>query len=275
MLRYLAYGERSYRERPVRPVLRERWEFEGALRGRIAPLIPGRPPEPPRERRLWLLPPQHGHGWTGDGAPALVVALKPLAVPEALERSAARALRTGSLLHWDMTPADAAWLAGEVEALLPTYHQPGTVDLLRQQRLVLEVAIRALAAQPEALVEPPADDPRRTVDSALAWFDDHLGDGVGEEEMARAAHCSPAHLRRLFHRVLGEAPRAVLSRHRLDRAERLLVATELPLAQVAAACGFSSASTFCRAYQRERGRAPGAVRSEALLLNNAPAVPAR
>jgi AraC-like DNA-binding protein len=274
MLRYLAYGERVYRDRPVRPDRRDRWEFEGALRGRIAPVIPGWPAEPPRERRLWLLPPHHGHGWTGDGAPALIVAFKPLVVPEAIERSVARAERAGALLHWDMTPADAAWLAAEIEALLPSYSHPNAIDLLCQSRLVIEVAIRALAAQPAHMVEPPANDPGRMIDSALAWFDEHLSEGVGEDEVAHAAHCSPAHLRRIFHRVLGEGPRTVLSRRRLDRAERLLVSTELPLSQVAEACGFAAASTFCRAYQRERGRPPGAVRSEKPLFNYVSPAPA-
>ena len=59
MLRYLAYETRRYGPRPVHPTVRERWELEGALRGRIAPVIPSGPRLQPRERRLWLLPPHH------------------------------------------------------------------------------------------------------------------------------------------------------------------------------------------------------------------------
>jgi AraC family transcriptional regulator len=275
MLRYLAYGARRYGSRPVHPSARERWELEGALSGRIAPVIPGGPRLEPRERRLWLLPPHHGHGWTGDGSEATVAVLSPLKVPLAIEYAAMRAACQGGLLHWDMSRDDAAWLAREIEALIPRYAQPDAVDLLRQERLVLSVCIRVLDAQPPGLVQALDDDPQRQIDAAMTWFAHHLGEGVGALEMARALHISPAHLRRLFHRVLGAPPRAVFDRFRLQHADQMLVSTTLPLDEIAAACGFSSASTFCRAYQRSRGRTPGRTRAIGPTLNNPPRTTAR
>jgi len=271
MLRYLAYGSRRYNVKPVYPCLRERWELEGALSGRIAPLIPGAPRLQPRERRLWLLPPHHGHGWTGDDSEATVAVLSPLRVPLAIERAAVRAACQGELLFWDMSKEDAAWLAREIEALIPNYAHPDAVDLLRQEQLVLAVCIRALDAQPPGLLETPDDDPQRQVDAAMSWFAHHLGDGGGAVEMAKALHISPSHLRRLFHRVLGASPRTVFNRFRLQHADQMLVSTTLPLDEIAAACGFSSASTFCRAYQRSRGRSPGSMRASVPRFNAAPA----
>lgn len=271
MLRYLAYGSRSYGARPVFPTVRERWELEGALSGRIAPVIPGGAHLAPRERRLWLLPPHHGHGWTGDDGEATVAVLSPLKVPLAVERAAVRAACQGRLLHWDMSKDDAAWLAREIEALIPSYAHPDAVDLLRQERLVLAVCIRALDAQPPGLVEAPDDDPQRQIDAAMTWFAHHLGEGVGALEMAEALHISPAHLRRLFHRVLGASPRVVFNRFRLQHADQMLVSSSLPLDGIAAACGFSSASTFCRAYQRSRGRSPGQTRSISPRFDHSPA----
>lgn len=261
MLRYLAYGRRRYGSRPVHLTQRVRWELEGALSGRIAPVIPGGPRLVPRERRLWLLPPHHGHGWTGDDGEATVAVLSPLKVPLAVERAAVRAAGQGKLLHWDMSRDDATWLAREIAALMPSYAHPDAVDLLRQERLVLSVCIRALEAQPPGLVEAPDDHPQRQIDAAMTWFAHHLGEGVGALEMAEALHISPAHLRRLFHRVLGASPRAVFNRFRLQHADQMLASTSLPLDEIAAACGFSSASTFCRAYQRSRGRSPGRTRT--------------
>lgn len=260
MLRYLAYGQRRYRQRPVQPCPRERWELAVAVEGGIAPLVPGRS-VPPAHRRLWLLPPHLGHGWTGDGEEAKVVTLSPLRVPLAVERAAIRAAAAGGLLHWDLTVDEACWLCREVEALIPGYAQPGAVDLLRQERLVLEVCIRALAAQPASIVEPPSDDPRRQVEAATAWFANHLRDGGGANEAAQAIHVSPAHLRRLFHRVLHASPRTVLERLRLQRADQMLLGSSLPLDEIATACGYSSASTFCRAYHRHHGRSPGSTRA--------------
>lgn len=271
MLRYLAYGPRRYGVRPVFPTRRERWELEGALSGRIAPVIPGGPRLPPQERRLWLLPPHHGHGWTGDGGEATVAVLSPVKVPLAIERAAVRAAAQGGLLHWDMRRDDAVWLAREIEALVPRYAHPDAVDLLRQERLVLEVCIRALGAQPPGLVEVPDDDPQRQIDAAMTWFAHHLGEGVGSLEMADALRISPAHLRRLFHRVLGASPREVFNRFRLQHADQMLISTSLPLDEIAAACGFASASTFCRAYLRSRGRSPGRTRASGPRFERPPA----
>lgn len=266
MLRYLACGERDYGNRPVRPGPRERWELEGAVAGRIAPVLRGRT-ETLHERRLWILPPSCGHGWTGDGATATIVSLQPLRVPLAVERAAATAARSNRLLHWDMSLDDATWLKLQAEALMVHYAQADAVELLRQERLVLEVCIRALAALPAGAVEAVDDDPRRIVEAALAWFLDHLQDGVSEDDVAHAVHCSPAHLRRLFHRVYAAPPRHILGKRRLLRADELLVGSDLSLAAIAAACGFESASTFCRAYQRAFHRTPGDLRRNRPLVN--------
>jgi AraC family carnitine catabolism transcriptional activator len=55
-------------------------------------------------------------------------------------------------------------------------------------------------------------------------------------------------------------PAAYYRNLRLDRAQRLLADTGLPLIEVAVATGFSSKSAMARAYAQKFGRPPGGER---------------
>ena len=74
--------------------------------------------------------------------------------------------------------------------------------------------------------------------------------------IADAFHMSPRTLQR---RLEGEgtALSDVIARSRRDVAERLLSDASLPLAEVAARCGFSELATFSRAFKRWTGKPPG------------------
>jgi transcriptional regulator GlxA family with amidase domain len=52
-----------------------------------------------------------------------------------------------------------------------------------------------------------------------------------------------------------------MRRLRLEQAQRMLGATQLAIQEVATACGFTDANTFCRAYRLRYGTSPGAART--------------
>jgi transcriptional regulator GlxA family with amidase domain len=117
------------------------------------------------------------------------------------------------------------------------------------------------------------------------------GDGVQDEHFARAlalmhqqpelawtvadlaasAHMSRTAFARRFTEVAGLAPLTYLRRHRMQLAERLLVTSDLSVAEVAVRVGFSSAAAFSRAFKRAHGRAPGASRAGAAETGSPPA----
>lgn len=68
----------------------------------------------------------------------------------------------------------------------------------------------------------------------------------------------------LFVRHLGAAPGAYYLDLRLDAARRLLQQTRRGLLEIAVACGFTSASTFSRAFRRRYGRSPRELRREGI-----------
>lgn len=88
----------------------------------------------------------------------------------------------------------------------------------------------------------------------------HLEEDVGLDEIASAACFSPFHFLRLFTNTMGVPPHHYLSRLRLERAKTLLSLGVLPIAEIAAACCFSSQSNFTRAFARSTGLTPRAYR---------------
>ncbi len=73
------------------------------------------------------------------------------------------------------------------------------------------------------------------------------------EQLAAEACISKFHFSRLFTRKIGETPHRYLSGMRLEAASRMLVTTDLTIAQVGAACGFPAASHFSAAFANRFG----------------------
>lgn len=78
--------------------------------------------------------------------------------------------------------------------------------------------------------------------------------------IARQCGVTREHFIRAFSERFGETPGAMLRRLRLEHARTMLLATELPVASVAAASGFASATTFCRAFRAAYAVSPTRVR---------------
>ncbi|RBM04760.1 helix-turn-helix domain-containing protein [Streptomyces sp. PT12] len=83
------------------------------------------------------------------------------------------------------------------------------------------------------------------------------------ESLATQVSLSPSRLAHLFSEQLGHPPMRALRDARLRHAARLLEATELPVARVAAASGFASAFHFSRVFKERYGVPPGAYRRAA------------
>jgi AraC family transcriptional regulator len=71
---------------------------------------------------------------------------------------------------------------------------------------------------------------------------------------------STPHFVRLFRRTAGTSPHRYVMQKRVERAHRLIVASDAPLVQVASEAGFASQSHLNRAFQKAYGLTPGAAR---------------
>jgi AraC-like DNA-binding protein len=79
--------------------------------------------------------------------------------------------------------------------------------------------------------------------------------------LARRAHLSNEHLRRLCLRELGRSPMQHLTYMRMQRAQHLLETTDDKLEVIAPQVGYESALVFSRAFKRWIGMSPSAYRS--------------
>lgn len=92
------------------------------------------------------------------------------------------------------------------------------------------------------------------------FIQDNFRSPLSLKELAARCGVSREHFIRRFGQRYGEPPGELLRRLRLEHARRMLLATRIPVQEVALACGFADANTFCRAYRRRHGVTPGAAR---------------
>jgi len=79
---------------------------------------------------------------------------------------------------------------------------------------------------------------------------------IGPGKLAAELGITVRQLQRLFRRFVGKSPHQVYTDLRLERARSLLLQTEMPLIEVAFACGFRSQSNFSRSYRQRYGVSP-------------------
>lgn len=114
----------------------------------------------------------------------------------------------------------------------------------------------------------PAPLTDRRLARALDYMAAHFGEPLTLEQIAAEAGVSKFHFVRLFHAAAGETPHEHLVGLRLRAARRLLCDTDLSVAEVGAACGYTSASHFGRAFARREGRTPTAHRAAARAVGS-------
>ena len=96
-----------------------------------------------------------------------------------------------------------------------------------------------------------------------AFVESHLSQPIRVADLSGAVGLSATHFSRAFGRSFGEPPHVYLIQRRIDRARHLMLTSDIPLSDLAAACGFSDQAHFCRLFRRHTGRTPAAWRRDA------------
>lgn len=110
-----------------------------------------------------------------------------------------------------------------------------------------------------ALRRPVAEHPGiRRVQAEVA---EHPAQDHRVAALAQRAGMSTRHFVRVFREETGEPPAQYVQRMRVERARQLLEREGLGTEEVAEACGFGSAETMRRGFQRTLGVSPGAYRA--------------
>ena len=101
-------------------------------------------------------------------------------------------------------------------------------------------------------------DPRLA--QAIRLMEAHVDQPLTVAAIARRAGITPRTLELIFGRSIGETPGAYYLRLRLNAARRLVLDTGVPMTEIAARTGFSSAAAFSRAFSQAFGKPPMTMR---------------
>jgi AraC-like DNA-binding protein len=238
------------------------WEFTAVLAGFAAPRLSAGP-DPDDRPALWIFPPHFPFGWTGRPGKTSEVCIFHLANAPHLLRTACRSGEASET--YLRIPLDTKQrqnirkLDQTIADLLAQRPEAGEIaaDLARGH--CASLAVTALPKDSTKAVH----DSERLIKRTLVWMDQHLDQGIGVADAARAMGLSPAHLRRLSHQVSGRSPRDLLDELRLDRARKLLSSDdERGLDAIAWDCGYTSAVALSQAFLRRHGIRPGQWRNQ-------------
>ncbi len=144
------------------------------------------------------------------------------------------------------------------------------LELLRggdQSPLFIQGLAQILAVH---LVRNYADDsPDRTVSNALPGFKlrraiRSMESGLREEfslsRLAQEVGMSEFHFSRLFKKATGLSPSQFFIKRRLEKAQQLLLETEMSIIEVGMSVGYSSPSHFAQVFRRQTGVTPSDYR---------------
>jgi len=83
---------------------------------------------------------------------------------------------------------------------------------------------------------------------------------ISVEHVARASGLHPNYAMQLFKRAVGMSLKQAITRHRLDVAQSMLVASDRSISAIAFDCGFKSLSSFYEAFEKRFGTSPAQIR---------------
>ena len=92
----------------------------------------------------------------------------------------------------------------------------------------------------------------------IVFIDARLDKPIRLNELSEVSRLSTAYFCRAFKRTFGETPHSYIVRRRLDKAETLMLTSDLPLSHIAIRCGFTDQAHLCKLFRQQYAQSPGA-----------------
>ncbi|MFC5994650.1 AraC family transcriptional regulator [Pseudonocardia hispaniensis] len=201
-------------------------------------------------------------------SPQLVIRIE----QAALERHLARMLG-GSLSRpivfepeMDLTTDAAMRWHGAIQLLHTEVYYPGSLVQRGQgigalEELVMSSLLLLQPSSHQAQLTGQTEQPgRRVVRAALDYIEEHLGERITMNDIAKAVHMSVRAVQQGFREELGTTPTVYLRDRRLERAREDLTDAEpsdgVTVTDVAERWGFSHLGSFAALYRKRWGESP-------------------
>jgi AraC-like DNA-binding protein len=98
------------------------------------------------------------------------------------------------------------------------------------------------------------------VERMAQFIGEHALEDIAAEDVAKAADLHPNYAMSLYKRAVGLTIKQSITRQRLDTAQSMLIASDLPVSSIAFDCGFGSLSSFYAAFEQRFHKSPAAFR---------------
>ncbi|SEJ50416.1 transcriptional regulator, AraC family with amidase-like domain [Pseudooceanicola nitratireducens] len=121
-------------------------------------------------------------------------------------------------------------------------------------------AVRDESARQTVSVQSTFGRRNAKLNAAIRVMRDTLETPIQTPDLAARVGISTRQLERLFGSHLGTSPQSYYRRLRMDRAQRLLLQTDMSVMQVAVSCGYGSTTHFARHYKGAFGVSPSKQR---------------
>ncbi len=159
--------------------------------------------------------------------------------------------------HPSCVQADGIWSTGSLnggfDALL---------EILAQDRgdaFAQLCATHLLVSAPEQL-NPILPGHRNHADEAIlkvqTWIESHHAESLTIERMCREAGMAERTLKRRFQLATQVSPNVYVQKVRIDKAKKLLLATDAPIKAIASEVGYENVSFFVRLFKTHVGQTP-------------------
>lgn len=112
----------------------------------------------------------------------------------------------------------------------------------------------------------------KNLSNAIEYIEDNLDKEISYEEAARIACCSTYYFRRLFSYVAGVSLSEYIRKRRMSQAAFELQRTDKKVLDVALKYGYTSPTSFNRAFQSVHGITPAVAKNKGSTLNAYPPI---
>jgi LacI family transcriptional regulator len=175
-------------------------------------------------------------------------------------------------------PEEVAIISLETEDLLGrVVHPPLSGVDIPVEKIGYEAArqldrlLRGKAATPSEIHLPPlgvttrqstdlvaCDDPH--IQQALRFIRDHAHEGLDVRAVLKAVPMARRTLERRFRELLGRSPADEIRRVKIEKVRGLLHSTNMPIPEIAEACGFDYVEHMIPIFKKHHGFTPSAYR---------------
>ncbi|MGM0837259.1 MAG: AraC family transcriptional regulator [Bacillota bacterium] len=112
----------------------------------------------------------------------------------------------------------------------------------------------------------------KSMNDAMKYIEDNLTNEIDFKEVARIAHCSEYHFKRMFSFLAGITLSEYIRRRRISLAALELTNSKMKIIDVATKYGYSSPDSFTRAFYNLHGVTPSEARNNGQQLKTYPSM---